>query len=203
MKKIEYLFKHRNKKYVRNMQFDDVALYSITPDEIADRMSELIVQYVSKNATITDAMACVGGNTISFSKYFETVNAIELDENRCKMLRHNVNTFKLKNVNVFCGDTLNVIPVLTQDVIFMDPPWGGEDYKTKKEIDILINNIPLATICNNFAKQCKYMALKLPLNFNFKNFLNSVLLKPLKIHEMQNSGGHKICSFIILEGFKK
>ena len=37
-----------------------------------------------RGLTITDATACVGGNTISFSKQFANVNAVELDRDRCK-----------------------------------------------------------------------------------------------------------------------
>ena len=40
--------------------------------------------------SITDATACIGGNTISFGKYFSNVISIELEEYNFKILEHNI-----------------------------------------------------------------------------------------------------------------
>lgn len=40
---------------------------------------------------ITDGTACVGGDTIRFARKFARVNAVELSEQRAKMLFNNVN----------------------------------------------------------------------------------------------------------------
>ena len=71
---------------------DDVSAFSITASHFADQISELILKQegVTKNMSIVDATACVGGNSISFGKYFRNVEAIELDFNRASFLKHNM-----------------------------------------------------------------------------------------------------------------
>ena len=67
------------------MQMDELSVYSVTPGTLADRITDIVIKYCDQDPmtmTITDATACVGGNTISFSKKFGKVNAVELDRSR-------------------------------------------------------------------------------------------------------------------------
>ena len=62
----------------KHILMDDVSKYSITLPDKAEIISEIIkknyqLRYPEDNLddlTITDAMACVGGNTLSFSSFF-------------------------------------------------------------------------------------------------------------------------------------
>ena len=38
---------------------------------------------------------------------------------------------------------------LKQDVVFIDPPWGGKNYKSKKNLDLFLSNINIIKILNN------------------------------------------------------
>ena len=44
-----------------------------------------------RDGQVTDCCACVGGNVISFAKYFKFVNAVEYSRQRARLLQHNVN----------------------------------------------------------------------------------------------------------------
>ena len=53
---------------------DEVASFSVTEANFADKISNIILKIpkIKSNMSIIDATACVGGNSISFCKYFET-----------------------------------------------------------------------------------------------------------------------------------
>ena len=134
--------------------------------------------------SITDATACIGGNSISFCKYFSHVNMIEINKKRVKMLRHNVSacykhktfgkdmkaTYKISN-----GDYLNVLHEnkdIQKDIIFFDPPWGGLDYKKHNKLMPEINNDTITDIVHKMCEDIhfKFVVLKLPVNFDLDSF---------------------------------
>ena len=77
----------------KNLLVDDIAIYSVTSSYLANQMSKLIIKHLDNNldTIILDGMACVGGNTLSFSKYFPTILSNELNQDRFNMLMHNAN----------------------------------------------------------------------------------------------------------------
>ena len=103
---------------------------------------------------ITDATACVGGNTVSFARHFKKVQAIELDESRFHQLTHNlrlISTFYsgsyfLGEVTLHKGDCLNVCAQLKQDVVFVDPPWGGSAYKKQCGSELYLSGMLLQLV---------------------------------------------------------
>jgi len=167
------------------IKIDTVGKYSITLPDKSNIITNLISKHMGSNdITITDAMACIGGDTLSFSKVFSKVNAIEIDPIRFEYLKHNMQLFNCENINFFNDDYLKIINQLQQDVIYIDPPWGGPDYKNKKTLKITIGTKKLETICDDIIQQklCKLLVLKLPFNYDltdlkFYNFKMFVLHK--------------------------
>lgn len=124
-------------------------MFSITDCRSAEKMSKILLNLpgISKESTITDMTSCVGGNVISFSRFFKEVNAIEIDPLRFSFLKHNTEeVVGAKNVNFINGNAVELLlgntsetneagasggggVSLKQDILFMDPPWGGLDYK--------------------------------------------------------------------------
>lgn len=162
--------------------------YSVTKKKDAERIINIMRNVIGnlKTKTITDATGCVGGDTINFALNFNIVHSVELNDENHKVLENNVKTYALKNVFIHKGDSVSLFNWNT-DVLYVDPPWGGPDYKTKKNldlfmsskrIDIWIEEILLKKIRPN------YIIIKLPQNFNFKrfNFLSNVEhIKPYRI----------------------
>ena len=56
--------------------------------------------------------------------------------------------------------------MLRQDIVYFDPPWGGPEYKSKKKIDLYLDNINVLDIINEIYNYTKIVALKVPNNFN-------------------------------------
>ena len=183
---IKYLFPRTSKSKL--LKSDDEGKYSISRPDDARYITKLIKKRITQlnhnyslfkennknneiTITITDATAGVGGNSISFCKDFNSVNVIEIDKTRYDYLINNLNIYNLKNYNGYNGDMLKVIPNLNQDIIFIDPPWGGKNYVEHNDLDIYIDNTEISKISKDILDNnyCKLLVLKLPYNYNMNN----------------------------------
>jgi 16S rRNA G966 N2-methylase RsmD len=167
---------------VEKLQYDNEGLYSISHPEDANLISEFIINYVGhKNLSIIDATAGLGGNTISFSKHFKKVTAIELNEERFKMLENNICLYNLSNVNLHNGNCIDFLNN-TYDVYFFDPPWGGPDYKSHSNLELNLGGMGLHNIIKLLDKN-KIVVFKVPFNYNL-NLLKDYDLVIKKIRNM-------------------
>jgi len=126
------------------IQYDKEGLYSITHYDEANNISELIISNFNnkENLKILDGTGGLGGNTISFSKFFKNVTSIEIDKNRCDMLKNNIKLYNLNNIKIINDDSIKFLLVNKEnyDIYFFDPPWGGPDYKKIKNLRFKIGN---------------------------------------------------------------
>eukprot|EP00644_Phytophthora_capsici_P014463 jgi/Phyca11/503407/fgenesh2_kg.PHYCAscaffold_3_\ len=123
---------------------------------------------------VTDGTACVGGNVLSFCDFFSHVNAIENDPTRVQMLRHNVQVLQKTNARCIHANYLDVMLELQQDVVFLDPPWGGPEYKDLEKVDLFLGGLPLHEICTRLQNSAKCIVLKVPSNFDDAKFSQRV-----------------------------
>eukprot|EP00277_Geminigera_cryophila_P043289 CAMPEP_0173080326 /NCGR_PEP_ID=MMETSP1102-20130122/16206_1 /TAXON_ID=49646 /ORGANISM="Geminigera sp., Strain Caron Lab Isolate" /LENGTH=419 /DNA_ID=CAMNT_0013953885 /DNA_START=136 /DNA_END=1398 /DNA_ORIENTATION=+ len=176
--KRNYFFSNLSMSTRQKIEMDQEASYSVTQMDLAEETSKEILSRLKERgwsdpqtATITDATACIGGNTFSFAHYFANVNAVELDETRAKMLTNNVELLCEKNnVTVIKGDYNEEQKTLTQDVVFFDPPWGGESYMKQSSISLELSGKPLVEICRDLRGRTKFIVLKVPKNFDLQKF---------------------------------
>ena len=107
-----------------------------TPPEARKKTIEIMTNILSKSNLkqlhILDANANIGMDSVEFCKYFKHVSSIEYDENYAKVLSYNLKD--CKNKTVYWGSCLDFIKdkklCKNIDVIYFDPPWGGENYRT-------------------------------------------------------------------------
>jgi predicted RNA methylase len=167
---------------LNNLKYDEEGIYSITPPNSARIISDNIARYFKTNdgsepkLVITDATAGLGGNVFSFASFFSNVFAIEKNLERYMMLVNNVSTLKYNNVNCMLGNFVPIVQNMFQDVIFMDPPWGGKDYKSAKKMVIELDGVDFAQICSDIYDNsiCSLLVIKLPLNYNLDTFPNHI-----------------------------
>lgn len=171
MDKRDFLFKFLPKSVRNRLKLDEEALFSVTDQLTADKITNELLKFVSCEETITDGTACIGGNTFSLSRVFHHVNAVELDNTRYQFLVHNMSVLGVDNVSCYCGDIMDWLPKLDHSLLFLDPPWGGPDYKMHELVDLYLSSIPLAMVCQKYSYSSKYIALKTPTNFNIDKFL--------------------------------
>jgi len=156
---------------ISKLQISNIGKYSISKPDDALIINKIIFKYFKKNKRIiiTDATANNGGNTIHFAFDTHHVNSIEIDTEQFNILKHNINTYGLKNVTLYNDDYLNVMNTIRQDVIFIDAPWGGPCYYKIKDLDLFLGKQNIVNIVKDLYdnKTFKLCVLKVPKNYNF------------------------------------
>lgn len=180
------------------LKIDHESIMYITTPSDAQLITNIIISHLKNNNNdnnmntiqITDATAGVGGNTISFAKYFGHVNSIEIDNTRFNYLSNNVNAYNFTNVTFYNDDMMVILHKLErQDVIFIDPPWGGKAYKKTDKLHLHINDIPLEEVCRNVITihPTSILVLKLPSNFDIEFMekeLNDMIITKYELNKM-------------------
>lgn len=204
------------------IQIDDDSFCYITIREIAEIISKIICYHLleynlnPQKSTIIDYTAGVGGNILSFGKYFKSVYAIEIDELRADYLKNNIGVYGFKNITVVnkCAIEFNDMDLITlnPNVIFVDPPWGGSNYKSNENLTLSLGNIQMEELVINIAKKYsehytqivdlnpkeknnnynnKFIILKLPKNYNIEHFYNY-------IKSNNNFSNYNICLYLYI-----
>jgi 16S rRNA G966 N2-methylase RsmD len=125
------------------MQVDEVGLFSVTSGRwgtaIANTMSQEAEKFLhrhSRDINAIDLTASIGGLTLALSKRFNKIVAIEIDEQRAalcvqNMRRHGRENVEVRNVDAMAA--LDDFDNIRSVAVFIDPPWGGHEYKRLKK----------------------------------------------------------------------
>lgn len=160
------------------IQMDETSSWSVTHMDLAYDTTMFIREVMSEqghsisNMTITDSTACIGGNTMDFSRQFLKVNAIEIDPIRFQFLKNNCSIKGLctgDRISLYHGDCIDVMRrIECHDIIFIDPPWGGPgfDKRNSDGCKLYLSGMDVIRVCKMFRNACKYFALKVPYNFD-------------------------------------
>jgi hypothetical protein len=146
--------------------------YSVTKRKDGERLLEIIRKEIktTEDKTITDLTGCVGGDTILFGLNFKQVYSIEYNDNNYKALENNVKkVYNLENVKLYHGDSTKIYNWRT-DVLYLDPPWGGINYKEMDIIDLYLGDVRVDIFIKEILERenrPKYIFIKLPRNYNF------------------------------------
>lgn len=79
---------------------------------------------------------------------------------------------KTNNVECRYGDALLECQKQYQDAIFIDPPWGGPEYKTLDKVQLYLSGLPLYEVCKQIYNFTDYIIIKVPVNFDEVQFVN-------------------------------
>ena len=178
------IFPHNNRHDICNFFYDDVGLYSISIVRDAKATTQFFIGEMyklkkhTKNMTIMDGTGGLGGNAISFCFVFKEVNVFEIDKDRFKMLKKNMENYKFDNFSLYNKNSLDYIhPKI--DIYFFDPPWGGPEYKNVKKLRLKLGNNTLLKIVENIRKIRKntFISFKLPFNYDLAEFAKYKLKK--------------------------
>jgi 16S rRNA G966 N2-methylase RsmD len=169
-----------------DLKYDIEGLWSISNPNDADLVSKEILSFRNKEIHILDTTAGLGGNTISFCKMFTKVTCIENNSERFELLKNNLLCYKFNNVTLINDNCINYLKQ-DYDVYFIDPPWGGPDYKLKLNIDVILDNINIKEIVKIIPKN-KLIVLKLPFNCNINfNYIKKIKLNNIILYFIETS----------------
>lgn len=144
-----------------------------------------------KQKTIADLTGNVGGDTILFALNFKQVKSFELNHENYEALENNVKVFDLKNVELKEGDSTKLYDGNT-DVVYIDAPWGGPDYKEKKELDLFLGTQRVDLYIQKLMKSEHHpdlVFLKVPSNYNFSR------LEAFEVKKFKIRGFYLLCLF--------
>lgn len=187
------------------IKIDDESFCFITIREIAEIISKIICYHLleynlnPQKSIVVDYTSGVGGNVLSFGKFFKLIYAVELDDLRAEYLKNNIDVYGFKNIEVVnsCAIEFNNLRLIetNANVIFMDPPWGGSDYKNNNNLTLSLGSINMEELVINIAQKFsiyyenivnnnpkekynnynnKFIVLKLPKNYDIEYFYNYI-----------------------------
>ena len=92
--------------------------------------------------------------------------------------------YKINNVLPFHDDIIQFMHSSLNKInfnadtfcLFLDPPWGGPEYKKTEMIELYLSNINLKDIILMIPKD-KLIVLKLPYNYNIDFFKENIIKK--------------------------
>lgn len=185
---MEDLFPRREGVDYSRLQTTEEGSYSITRRRDAERIMNILRStfHDIKTMTITDSTACVGGDTLNFASLFGHIHSIEIKDDNFKALYNNVEVYGFRNVTMYHADATTTFNWNT-NVLYIDPPWGGKDYRKYNELDLFMSEKRLDCWLEEILKRKNrpdYIILKLPVNYNFNrlNFLSNVdSIRPYQI----------------------
>lgn len=170
--------------------------YSKTFQQDAIRINDIIKKNVGNtDILLIDGTTSIGGNFLEFIKCFKYNIGIEINRDRYDKLNENIkkidnviikkenksynkyiyNNNKIITIN---GSFINIYHKILKKydnmdiVIFLDPPWGGKEYKNYDKIIFGLDGIALLDIIKSIRsiKKNVYFCLKLPLNYYLDSF---------------------------------
>ena len=164
------IYSNVKKSDLDKLIFTEESLYSVSKIKGSKFLIDVIKQYYRElnKLILTDATANVGSDTINLSYHLKKVNAIEIDEINYRALVNNINVLKIRNIETFNSDSNKIISNLKQDIIYVDAPWGGRDYKNKKKLDLYLGNINISQFYLNNKDYAKLFIFKVPYNYNLE-----------------------------------
>ena len=168
-------------KYSLTKQTDSLA--------IIKAMQNIIGEENLGGLTILDGTANVGGDTIRFGMNFNKVISVELNEENFSVLKNNVEIFDLQEkVEIINGDITKVwnnAQTFT-DVLFLDPPWGGKDYRGEEEevLNLFLSGISIAEFVGKVLlspHHPSYIFIKLPVNYDINSFRDMPYVSDIQV----------------------
>lgn len=155
--------------------FTDESIYSSSKKEGSQLLKNIIYENLQdENIIITDGTANIGTDSIYLSNYFKKINSIEISNINHKALTNNINVFNRDNINPILGDVITEINNLDQDVIYIDAPWGGRNYKKNENMKLYLGDMEILDFYKNFKNKAKIFVFKIPYNYNFEYLKNNI-----------------------------
>jgi len=162
---------------------DDCLSY-VTPSKWAKKTCDIIKNLFDKYflvmGHVMDCTACVGGDSLHLSEHFDLVTSIEIDREVYQNLVHNIGLYQKNNIVTINDSFLNVIcKEIDCQAIYIDPPWGGKNYKNYRKLtlsidDISIEKITIDILTKKYKIRPTFIIWKLPYNYDLDYFENEI-----------------------------
>lgn len=185
------IFENISYKDYKKLIFTNDSIYSSSKTYASKKLIDIIIEITNNNKDIiiTDGTTNIGCDSINLSYVFKSINSIELDIDSYNALNNNINILNVRNnIKTYNGDVNIIIKNLNQDIIYIDAPWGGKDYKKNNKLKLYISEIEILDFYLTNIDKCKYFIFKIPYNYDFDYLKNKIINKysiyPIKKNEI-------------------
>jgi hypothetical protein len=209
--KLKYMwFKDvKDRKKLKRLRLTRYAMYATSLPDHTEFLLDVLKCYFKnlRDLTVTDATACIGGNSRIFVGKFKHTNIVDISKLHIDILKHNFEVLGLGRVGgytIINKNYLTVGPGLKQDIIFVDAPWGGVDYKIQNNKSLYLKDEDGKTVDINdlirdtLHNEAKMIVLKVPKTYDTSAFDGAGLFKYIKTVNVLNRGGWITYSMVIL-----
>lgn len=174
------IFNNISNEIYKKLMFTSDSIYSSSKIKGSLKLIDVILKTTNNdlNITITDGTANIGTDSIHIAEMFKSVNAIEYININYEALKNNIKVLNSKNnMKAYNGDTNIVIKDLEQDLIYIDAPWGGRNYKEFEKLKLYLGDIEILDFYLNNRHKSKYFIFKVPYNYDFDYFRGFIIDK--------------------------
>ena len=201
-KDAKFIFPEKTDVNYNKLLTTTVGQYSTSNLLGSSQLIDIIKENITKEPLeiiVTDGTSNIGSDTINLAMNFKTVNSYEIDDVNYSALENNVKEFRLNNVNLYKGDITQLIDY-GQDVIYIDAPWGGEEYRKTNNISLYLSGIEISDFYSRFLDRASLFIFKVPLNYKISNFESAgISLTNIKKQEFI-VGNKPLYLFLIING---
>ncbi|KAK1935123.1 Trimethylguanosine synthase [Phytophthora citrophthora] len=115
-------------RFEEGIQLDHESWYLVTPQAIAEHIAKRLACDI-----VVDPFSGCGGNVIQLAKTCKHVIAIDIDPEKIRMAKHNAEIYGVADkIEFIIGNSIDILPNLKADAVFLSPPWGGVKYSRKR-----------------------------------------------------------------------
>lgn len=167
--------------------FTNDSLYSSSKAKGSHKLIKVIKDVCKTNdLVITDGTSNIGTDSIHLGNEFKFINCVEINDENYEALKNNISILNTsKNMRSIKGDINEVIEGLEQDLIYIDAPWGGKNYKELKKLKLYLNDVEILDFYLKFKENAKYFIFKIPFNYDFDH-LKSYISNKVTIYPFIN-----------------
>jgi predicted RNA methylase len=158
----------------RDIKLTEEGSYSITKERDAKIIWSNLKTIISdiSQLVVLDGTANIGSDSIRFGVESKFVYSIEISEENYEALVENINLYGLnKKVKPILGDITELWNKYNYDILYLDPPWGGKDYKDVSNLEITLSDTRIDIFLRDYVldskNRPKWIIMKLPVNYNF------------------------------------
>lgn len=152
---------------------DATGLYTMMREAYALDMARRVT-----GSRTVDICSGIGAMSVALARSGQQVTAIEIDQDRVNMARHNAGIYGVadridfRHADITATATLQSLPEDT-DTVFLDPPWGDGpgDYQRRQLTyleDLQLAGMDLRALVGDIA--CREVMMRLPPNFDIGIF---------------------------------
>jgi len=155
------------------LKVNKIGLYSMTKPHDAKVMLDIIEKYITvRDSVMINATSGIGGEVLNMYSNFKHIYAYELSPTQFELLKHNINVYGIKNIDLVNDDFTHHLNEhlsnTSSSVIIIDPPWGGLDYKKEKTLQLKLGDYTMKELVEKI--NASLILLKLPSNHDLTGF---------------------------------